>query len=55
MFVVTGGAGFIGANIVKALNDRGIDVNIRLEHEGQCPDWIAAKAHRALEISEKCL
>ncbi len=25
MYVVTGGAGFIGANIVKALNDRGID------------------------------
>lgn len=25
MFVVTGGAGFIGANIVKALNDRGIE------------------------------
>jgi ADP-L-glycero-D-manno-heptose 6-epimerase len=24
MYVVTGGAGFIGANIVKALNDRGI-------------------------------
>lgn len=25
MYVVTGGAGFIGSNIVKALNDRGID------------------------------
>ena len=25
MYVVTGGAGFIGANIVKALNDRGIE------------------------------
>jgi ADP-L-glycero-D-manno-heptose 6-epimerase len=25
MIVVTGGAGFIGANIVKALNDRGVD------------------------------
>jgi len=25
MFVVTGGAGFVGANIVKGLNDRGID------------------------------
>lgn len=25
MYVVTGGAGFIGANIVKGLNDRGID------------------------------
>lgn len=25
MFIVTGGAGMIGSNIVKALNDRGID------------------------------
>jgi ADP-L-glycero-D-manno-heptose 6-epimerase len=25
MYIVTGGAGFIGANLVKALNDRGID------------------------------
>ena len=24
MFIVTGGAGFIGSNIVKSLNDRGI-------------------------------
>lgn len=24
MYIVTGGAGFIGSNIVKALNDRGI-------------------------------
>jgi ADP-L-glycero-D-manno-heptose 6-epimerase len=24
MIVVTGGAGFIGSNIIKALNDRGI-------------------------------
>ena len=38
-----------------ALNDRGIDVNIRLEHEGQCPAWIAAKARQALGISKKCL
>ena len=25
MIIVTGGAGFIGSNIVKGLNDRGID------------------------------
>ncbi|MEK7697845.1 MAG: NAD-dependent epimerase/dehydratase family protein, partial [Pseudomonadota bacterium] len=24
MYIVTGGAGFIGANIVKGLNERGI-------------------------------
>ena len=24
MFIVTGGAGFIGSNIVKSLNERGI-------------------------------
>ena len=35
-----------------ALNARGINVNIRLEHEGRCPDWIAAKARQALEISK---
>jgi 4-hydroxy-tetrahydrodipicolinate synthase len=35
-----------------ALNHRGIDVNIRLEHEGPCPDWIAEKARQALEIAE---
>ena len=35
-----------------ALNDRGINVNIRLEHEGRCPDWIAAKARQALGISK---
>ena len=35
-----------------ALNERGIDVNIRLEHEGKCPDWIAAKAKEAIIIAE---
>jgi dihydrodipicolinate synthase/N-acetylneuraminate lyase len=34
------------------LNERGIDVNIRLEHEGKCPDWIAAKAKEAIIIAE---
>ena len=38
-----------------ALNSRGIDVNILLDHEGACPDWIAAKARQALEIAETVL
>lgn len=36
-----------------ALNERGINVNIMLAHEGQCPDWLGAKAREALEIA-KC-
>jgi len=45
MYVVTGGAGFIGANIVRALNDRGIDdvlvvddleVSERFKNVGDC-------------------
>ena len=31
-FVVTGAAGFIGANLVKALNDRGIDNILAVDH-----------------------
>ncbi|MEE9598284.1 MAG: ADP-glyceromanno-heptose 6-epimerase [Acidiferrobacterales bacterium] len=32
MYVVTGGAGFIGANIVRGLNDRGIDDVLVVDH-----------------------
>ena len=28
MFIVTGGAGFIGSNIVKLLNDKGTATNL---------------------------
>ena len=35
-----------------ALNERGIDLNIRLGHEGQCHDWIEAKAKEALQIAQ---
>ena len=36
-----------------ALNDRGIDVNIRLDHDGPCPAWIAAEARKALAAARK--
>ncbi len=32
MFIVTGGAGFIGSNLIKALNDRGIDDILLVDH-----------------------
>ena len=35
MIIVTGGAGFIGSNIVKALNDRGIDDILIVDHIGR--------------------
>lgn len=35
-----------------ALNERGLDVNITMDHEGQCPDWLADKAREALEIAK---
>jgi len=38
-----------------ALNERGIDINICLDHEGECPDWIAEKAKEALKIARDAL
>ena len=35
MIIVTGGAGFIGSNIVKALNDRGVDDILIVDHIGR--------------------
>ena len=32
------------------LRERGVCDNIVLEHEGECPDWLAEQAHIALEI-----
>ncbi len=37
MYLVTGGAGFIGSHIVKALNDRGITDIIVVDDLTQCP------------------
>ena len=41
MIIVTGGAGFIGSNIVKGLNQRGIhDILVVDEH---APSWKIAR------------
>jgi 4-hydroxy-tetrahydrodipicolinate synthase len=36
-----------------ALRARGVCVNILLDHEGECPGWLADDARRALEIMEE--
>ena len=36
MIIVTGGAGFIGSNIVKKLNERGIDDILELAKPSVC-------------------
>ena len=35
-----------------ALNKRGICDNILLEHEGTCPDWLAAEAEKAIGLCD---
>lgn len=39
MIIVTGGAGFIGSNIVKALNDAGEDKILVVDHLGEGEKW----------------
>ena len=39
MIIVTGGAGFIGSNIVKALNDAGEDKILIVDHLGRSDKW----------------
>ena len=39
MIIVTGGAGFIGSNIVKALNDAGEDKILIVDHLGKSDKW----------------
>ena len=38
-----------------SLHERGIDVNIRLPHEGACPDWITRRAKEAVVRMSSCL
>lgn len=38
-WIVTGGAGFIGSNVVRALNDRGEDNILIVDRLGQCEKW----------------
>ena len=37
------------------LSERGITVNLLLDHEGQCPEWVAAKAKKAVEIGRHAM
>jgi len=39
LIIVTGGAGFIGSNIVKALNEAGEDKILIVDHLGQGEKW----------------
>lgn len=38
-----------------ALNERGVDVNICLDHEGECPEWITKKATKAIETAQRVI
>lgn len=37
------------------LNERGINVNLSLAHEGECPTWVAEKAKDTLRIAKEAL
>jgi ADP-L-glycero-D-manno-heptose 6-epimerase len=39
MIVVTGGAGFIGSAVIHALNERGVDDIMAVDHLGASPKW----------------
>ncbi len=53
MIIVTGGAGFIGSNIVKALNDRGESRIIVVDRLGHSEKWKNLQGLRFLDYEHK--
>lgn len=52
-YIVTGGAGFIGSNIIAALNERGEDDILVVDHLGQSEKWRNLVGLRFAEYQEK--
>ena len=50
-FIVTGGAGFIGSNVVAGLNQRGVDNILIVDHLGESSKW---KNLRDLRYEDYC-
>ena len=53
MILVTGGAGFIGSNIVRTLNDRGIEDIIIADHISDSDKWMNMRNKRYIEYIER--
>lgn len=52
-YIVTGGAGFIGSNLIAALNERGEDDILVVDHLGQSEKWRNLVGLRFAEYQEK--
>jgi len=53
LIVVTGGAGFIGSNVIKLLNDRGYTNIIVVDELGTCDKWKNLVGKQFVHILEK--
>ena len=53
MILVTGGAGFIGSNIVRMLNDKGFDDIIICDHICETDKWMNMRNKRYIEYIER--
>ena len=55
MYVVTGGAGFVGSNIVRALNDLGIEDIIIVDNIASTDKWMNIRNKKYIEYVHKSL
>jgi len=53
MIIVTGGAGFIGSNIIKGLNDRGIDDILVVDNIGSSNKYLNLNGLKFIDIVHK--